>query len=102
MKPMKNITDEEIRNLAMFITENDTKIVDQIVDIVRKIIEMPKRKITSIAELIDYDRSTLVDPLIQGKVSNSVNHICKTLGIRLVEADKSLGGLAYFYKFKKV
>lgn len=79
--------------------DEDTK--DIIFNIVVKIINYPKKKWISIAELIDYNPEfAIVDPLMQGKISRYVHSVCKKIAIELIEENRK-GGLAYFNKFKK-
>ena len=52
--------------------------------------------------LINYNPEILpISPLVQGKINNYVNRICKKIEIKLID-DDSLGGLAFMQKFKKI
>ena len=83
------------------IEEVDEDTRDIIFNIVVKIINCPKQKWVSIAELIDYNPEfEMVDPLMQGKISRYVHSVCKKIAIELIKENR-IGGLAYFNKFKK-
>lgn len=83
------------------IEEVDEDTRDIIFNIVLKIINCPKQKWVSIAELIDYNPElAIVDPLMQGKISRYVHSVCKKIALELIKEDR-IGGLAYFNKFKK-
>ena len=81
------------------ISEDETNII---LDVVVKIIDLPNESWTSIAQLINYNPEILpISPLVQGKINNYVNRICKKIEIKLID-DESLGGLAFMQKFKKI
>ena len=72
-------------------------------NIVNRISELPYNTETTIAQLINYKPEVaFVSPLTQGIVSNAVKNKCRSNNIELEESDDSLGGLAYYVKFKKV
>ncbi len=80
---------------------NDNKVVNNIVN---RISELPYNTETTIAQLINYKPEVaFVSPLTQGIVSNAAKNKCRSNNIELEESDDySLGGLAYYVKFKKV
>lgn len=56
----------------------------------------------NIANLINYDpKIKSEDPLLQGKVSYTVDKVCKSLGYEIESTSNALGGLGYYYKFKR-
>ena len=93
---LKAITEEVIGN-------NDPYWNTAVNDIVKKIIDLPNETPTTIADLINYNpKETFVDPLKQGQIRVLVNNVCKKLNIELERTDDKLGGLAYYYLFKKI
>lgn len=79
---------------------NDNKVVNNIVN---KITELPYNTETTIAQLINYKPEVaFVSPMTQGIISNAVRNKCRSNNIDLKETDDSLGGLAYYVKFKKI
>ena len=98
-------TKKEILKLVADVTENNNELTNVVFDIVNKINDLPNKTITSIAKLIDYKpEESLVEPLMQGKVSRYVRLVCEKIGIRLEapDYDKKFGGLAYFNEFTKL
>ena len=96
------MTTEEIKKVIEEVMGNEDQYLNNLVfDIVTKIIKLPNETNTNIAELINYERGT-VSPLTQGKDVNLVDTICKKLNIKLVFNRDNIGGLAYYYSFKKV
>ncbi len=101
-KIILELVSDEITQTIKDIVGEDKELISVVSDIVVKIKDLKKGTKTSIAKLIDYNpQISLVEPLIQGKVSYYVNQVCKKLEIKLVDKDKSIGGLAYFVEFKK-
>lgn len=85
------------------ITNEDISLKETILNIVELIIDLRPETTTTIAELIKYEpEKSFVEPLTQGKVFNYVLDVCKKMNINLEQVDKSFGGLAYYYDFKKV
>lgn len=94
--------EKEILMVVKETLEDDKDLVDVVTDIVIKIKELKKGATTSIAELIDYNKELKsVSPLTQGKVSFYVKQVCEKMGIKIESSKDSIGGLAYFDKFKK-
>jgi len=84
------------------ITNEDISLKETILNIVELIIALQPETPTTIAELIKYEpEKSFVEPLTQGKVFNYVFDVCKKMNINLEKEDKSFGGLAYYYTFKK-
>lgn len=84
------------------ITNEDISLKEIILNIVELIIDLRPETTTTIAELIKYEpEKSFVEPLTQGKVFNYVFDVCKKMNINLEKVDKSFGGLAYYYTFKK-
>jgi len=101
MKTKDNFNEQIKKVVKNHIEIENQELTDLVIDIVVKINDFKKKKVTSIAELIGYNPNvTYVEPLKQGEVSYIVNKVCKELNIKL-EHDKSLGGLAYMQKFVK-
>lgn len=98
------INDENLKAIIEeVIGDNDTYLNTQVYDIVKKIIDLPSKTTTTIADLINYNpNQTFVEPLKQGEISRFVKETCKKLNIELEENQDSFGGLAYYYKFIKV
>ena len=72
-------------------------------ELVEKIKMLPEDKITTIAELIDYNpEENFIDPLNQGEIFNKLKNECKNKGINLEIIRDEIGGLAFYYKFKKM
>ena len=79
---------------------NDNKVVNNIVN---RIGELPYNIETTIAELINYNpENSFISPLTQGIISNAVKEKCRNNSIILEENKDSLGGLAYYIKFRKI
>ncbi|MGN1000958.1 MAG: hypothetical protein ACI4OG_03375 [Bacilli bacterium] len=84
------------------ITNEDISLKETILNIVELIIDLLPETTTTIAELIKYEpEKSFVEPLTQGKIFNYVFDVCKKMNINLEKVDKSFGGLAYYYTFKK-
>lgn len=84
------------------ITNEEISLKETILNIVELIIALQPETTTTIAELIKYEpEKSFVEPITQGKVFNYVFDVCKKMNINLEKADKSFGGLAYYYTFKK-
>lgn len=72
-------------------------------EILNKIKELPFNTETTIAELINYNpEENFVDPLEQGKIFNEINKFFREKNIYLEKNRDELGGLAFYYKFKKI
>ncbi len=84
------------------ITNEEISLKETILNIVELIIALQPETTTTIAELIKYEpEKSFVEPITQGKVFNYVFDVCKKMNINLEKADKSFGGLAYYYTLKK-
>lgn len=89
--------DKEKENNKM---NNENEIINTIIN---KIKELPLNTETTIAELIDYNpQVNMVDPLTQGINYNKIKAECEKIGIILEENNDEIGGLGYYYKFKKI
>ena len=96
-------TDKVKEIVSQTIDNNNLSIVDTLIEIVKKIIEMPYENETTIAKLIDYHPDkNMIDPLTQGIIMNYVEQVCEKLDIKIQLEHDSFGGLAYNYSFKKV
>ena len=96
---IKNIVDEDEG------IDSDSKqyFKEIIFKIITEIMNLPNERETTIAELLNYNpEKELVDPLTQGKISFLVKKICERINISYIESDKSIGGLAFYVRFKKV
>ena len=96
---IKNIVDEDEG------IDSDSKqyFKEIIFKIITGIMNLPNERETTIAELLNYNpEKELVDPLTQGKISFLVKKICERINISYIESDKSIGGLAFYTRFKKV
>lgn len=72
-------------------------------EIVNKIKELPFNTETTIAELINYNpEENFVDPLLQGQMLNEVEKNCMKENIFIETNKDKIGGLAFYYKFKKL
>jgi len=101
MKTKDNFNEQIKEVVKNHIEIENQELINLVFDIVVKINNLKKKKVTSIAELIGYNPNVAyVEPLKQGEVSYIVNKVCKELNIKL-EHDKSLGGLSYMQKFVK-
>lgn len=79
---------------------NNVKLVPEIIE---KIKVLPFNTETTIAELINYNpEEKFIDPLSQGQIFNEVKKICMKENICIERNRDELGGLAFYYKFKKV
>ena len=100
---LKTIVDDVIKANEEIIDNKDENYKDQVYTIIKKIIDSPSETITTIADLINYNpNETFVEPLTQGQIRRLVKETCKKLNIELEENRDGFGGLAYYYKFKKV
>ncbi|MBO5530314.1 MAG: hypothetical protein J5970_02855 [Bacilli bacterium] len=89
--------DKEKENVKM---NNENEIINTITN---KIKELPLNTEITIAELIGYNpQVNMVDPLTQGMNYNKVKAECEKNGIVLEENSDEIGGLGYYYKFKKI
>lgn len=95
---IKNIVDEDD-----YIDNNKKQYFNEIIfEIIKKIIDLPNEKETTIAELINYNpENKFVEPLVQGQISYFVKTICDSININYTQTDHSIGGLAFYVKFKK-
>jgi hypothetical protein len=101
--PKKNIIIhyEHLKSIITQLVPSDLNTL--IYDIVIKIIDLPLKTDASIADLINYNpQETNIEPLKQGQIYNLVINVCKTININLINVDDSIGGLAYYSKFKKI
>lgn len=97
------IDNKDLKEIIEEIVENADDLKDVIFDIVVKIDNLTYNKETKIADLINYEpHKNFVEPLTQGKIFYWVSKICKRIGISLVDTESSLGGLAFYYNFKKL
>lgn len=98
------INDENLKTIIEEVVgNNDDYLNVAVYDIMKKIIDLPSETTTTIADLINYNpNETFVEPLTQGQVRRLVKDTCKKLNIELEENEDSFGGLAYYYRFKKV
>lgn len=72
-------------------------------EIVNKIKELPFNTETTIAELINYNpEENFVEPLSQGQIFNEMKKICLKENICIERNRDELGGLAFYYEFKKI
>lgn len=104
------IEDEKLKNIIKntvdkdnYINDNNKQFFNEIVfEIIKEIIYLPSERETTIAELINYNpENKFIDPLMQGQVNYFVKEICYKININYVGTDDSIGGLAFFVKFKK-
>ena len=95
---IKSIIDEND-----YIDNNKKQYFNEIIfEIIKKIIELPNGKETTIAELINYNpEDKFVEPLIQGEINYFVKEICHKINVNYTNTDDSIGGLAFYIKFKK-
>ena len=95
--------DEELKKIVEEVIGNNDPFWNlPVYNIVKKIIDLPIETITTIADLINYNpEETFVEPLTQGEILNLVEDTCKKLNIKIEDVNDSIGGLAYYYKFKK-
>lgn len=79
---------------------NNVKLVAEIIE---KIKVIPLNTETTIAELINYNpEEKFIDPLSQGQIFNEVKKFCMKENICVERNRDELGGLAFYYTFKKV
>lgn len=95
----KNISE----NIEVIDDDNDEKLEEYSKQIFYLIKTMPYNTKTTIAELINYNPDkTSVSPLMQGKISNNVELLCKENKIVIDYDENYIGGLAFYYPFVKV
>lgn len=96
--------DEELRKAVQEIVDNNNPFEnEQVLLIIREIVDLPYETETTIAKLINYNpEKNNIDPLTQGEIENLVEEICKKINIKLELKRDCFGGLAYYYSFKKV
>lgn len=95
---IKNIIDEN-----EYIDANSKQYFNEIIfKIIKKIIDLPNERETTIAELINYNpENEFVEPLVQGQISYLVKTICNSININYTRSDDSIGGLAFYVKIKR-
>lgn len=102
--------DDKLKIIIKDIVDNDTHIDNNnkqyfneiIFEIMKKIIDLPCERETTIAELINYNpENEFVEPLMQGQISYFVEEICNKINVNYIDTDDSIGGLAFYVKFKK-
>lgn len=72
-------------------------------EIVEKIKLLHFNKITTIAKLINYNSDvSFVDPLKQGEIFDAVIQNCRKENIYIEIIRDEFGGLAFYYKFRKI
>ena len=108
----KNLTIDELVNkekeLEMFDLENfdiktELNILKEIIMVFNKIKESPFNEETTLAAILNYDPTNKsVSPITQGTFFTCIMEICKKSNIFLKVNDDELGGLGYYYKFKKI
>lgn len=97
------IDNKELKKIIENVVENADELKEVVFDIVVKIDNLANNKETNIADLINYDpHKNFVEPLTQGKIHNWAFEICKRTNIPLVDTESTLGGLAFYYNFKKI
>lgn len=103
--------DEKLKNIIKNIVDEDENIdvnskqyLNEIIfKIIKEIIDLPNEKETTIAELINYNpENEFIEPLIQGQINYFVKTICNSININYTKTDDSIGGLAFYVKFKKM
>lgn len=99
-----NMKDEELKKMVQEVIGNsDPYWNNPVYDIVKKIIDLPFETDITIAELINYNpNEVIIDPLTQGQITNLVEAVCKKNNIKLERTRDKVGGLAYYYSFKKI
>lgn len=97
------LNDENLKTIIKeIIGNNDIYLNTQVYDIVKKIIDLPDKTTTTIANLINYNpKEKFVEPLTQGKITNFVEATCEKINIELERNNDNFGGLAYYVKFRK-
>lgn len=108
----KNFTIDELVNkekeLEVFDLENsdiriELNILKEIIMVFNKIKELPFNEETTLATILNYDPTNKsVSPITQGTFFACIMEICKKSNIFLEVNDDELGGLGYYYKFKKI
>lgn len=108
----KNFTIDELVNkekeLEVFDLENsdiriELNILKEIIMVFNKIKELPFNEETTLATILNYDPTNKsVSPNTQGIFFVCITEICKKSNIFLEVNDNELGGLGYYYKFKKI
>lgn len=100
----KYMNEERLRKIVeKVVGNNDPYWNVPVYNIVKQIINMPFDKETTISDLINYKpEKDNIDPLLQGQIYNVIKNVCKEINIKLESVEKEFGGLAYYYKFKKI
>lgn len=98
---------DSMHPLSYYIEEFKNGLTDNkgslIFEIFKEIEALPTGIETTIAKVINYNSEVnMIDPLTQGEIFSSVKEICKKNNIILERTEDSFGGLAYYYKFKKI
>lgn len=87
------------------IFETNIKENELVSNLIKKLEELPINAEVTIADLIEYNPEvSFIEPLNQGKIFNQLRDTCKKKNIiieRIID-DERCGGLAFYYKFKKV
>ena len=108
----KNFTIDELVNkekeLEVFDLENsdiriELNILKEIIMVFNKIKELTFNEETTLATILNYDPTNKsVSSITQGTFFACIMEICKKSNIFLEANDNELGGLGYYYKFKKI
>lgn len=96
---------DKIVNLILNNSLSNEKVEDNniVMELIKKVEELPFDKEITIAELINYNpEEENIEPLLQGETYNKLMETCKQKNINILEIEGGFAGLAYYYKFKKV
>ncbi len=102
----QNVADEEaiIKIVNEVVGSNDMNKNRLLVNLTKKIINLPFDSETTIAQLMKLNNEavSVVAPSTQGELFNSLMKVCKELNINIEVNHTERGGLGYHYKFKKI
>lgn len=83
--------------------KNELNVLKEIILVFNRIKELPMNEETMLATILNYNPSNqVVSPIIQGAFFACIMEICNKNNIVLEVNNDELGGLGYYYKFKKI
>lgn len=82
---------------------SELNVLKEIIMVFNRIKELPMNEETMLATIINYNpQNQVVPPIIQGKLFTCIMELCKKNNIALELNNDELGGLGYYYKFRKI
>jgi hypothetical protein len=101
---MNNLNDNIMNIIINIIDPRDGDITKIIYELVNKILEAPFDEELTIANLLGLTNEEVaqIEPIMQGIILRRSEQVCEKLNVNLKENHDEFGGLAYYYKFKKI